>query len=179
MMGKKKSLLTQIPGFKKSRKYPIKYDEYGRSARRQAFQLFSQGHRPMQIYKTDLIPVPLKTLFRYYEDWKKQKHKIPYSTLRRYMKESPEFSERFIGILADYFDVSDEEITLRIQRPWGLSSLSKGELPDRRLYRIQSEIESRLEAALRFIYLWERIHQNSPKQIRRFILQILGLKDDY
>ena len=47
-----------------------------------------------------------------------------------------------------------EGIILRMQKPWGVMSLSKGELPDRRLYRIQSEIEDRL------IYLIENIYHS-------------------
>jgi len=59
--------------FRKSRKYPIKYDEYGRASRQQAFALFSEKYRPSQIFRENLIPVPLDTLFRYFEDWKKQR----------------------------------------------------------------------------------------------------------
>lgn len=164
--------------FHKSRKYPIIRDEYGRSTRRQAFDLFNEGYRPSQIFKENLIPVSMKTLFRYFEDWKKRKHKVSYSTLKRYLKGSPEFSEKYVKMLADYYGVSEEQIILRMQKPWGLSSLSKGELPDNRLYRIQSEIENRLEAALRLIYLAEKIYRNSPKQINQFIFEILALKDN-
>ena len=53
-----------------------------------------------------------------------------------------------------------EGIILRMQKPWGVMSLSKGDLPDRRLYRIQSEIEDRLEGALGLIYLTENIYHS-------------------
>ena len=162
----------------KSRKYPIIRDEYGRSARQQAFDYFAEGYRPAQIFKQELIPVPIETLFRYYEDWKKQKHRVPYSTLRKYMRKNPEFSEKYIKMLADYFEVSTQDIVLRIQKPWGITSLSKGELPDNRLYRIQSEVEERLEAALRLIYLGEQLCRNPPKQIKRLITEIVTLKDN-
>ena len=56
--------------------------------------------------------------------------------------------------------------------------LTKGELPDRRLERSRSEKEERLEAALRLMFLTEKIFRNSPKQISRFIFEILALQDN-
>lgn len=162
----------------KSRRYPIIRDEYGRSARQQAFDYFAEGYRPAQIFKQELIPVPIETLFRYYEDWKKQKHRVSRSILRKYLKEKSEFSEKYIKMLADYFGVSEEQITIRMQKPWGITSLSKGELPDNRLYRIQSEVEERLEAALRLIYLGEQLCRNPPKQIKRFLAELIILRDN-
>lgn len=162
----------------KSRKYPIKYDEYGRSARQQAFELFGEGYRPAQICEENLIPVPIKTLFRYFEDWKKQKHRTSLSILKKYMKERPEFSEQYIKMLADYYEVPPEDIIVRMQKPWGITDLSKGELPDRRLYRIQSAVEERLELALRFIHFGERLCDNSPEQNKRLLQEIVTLKDN-
>ena len=101
----------------KSRKYPIKYDEYGQSARRQAFALFDQGYRPAQVFKLKLVSVKLNTLYRYFEDWKKQKHKVNRATFRKYMRENPEFMEKYIKILADYFEVPPEDIIVRLQKP--------------------------------------------------------------
>ncbi len=77
----------------KRRDYPIKRDEYGRSARQQAFALFTEGYRPSQISKNNLIPVSMKTLLRYFEDWKKKNHRSSRSVLRRMMKNNPEFTE--------------------------------------------------------------------------------------
>ena len=74
--------------FHKSREYPLIRDEYGRSARQQAFELFIGGYRPSQIFKEGLIPVSIKTLLRYFEDWKKQKHRVSRLLIRRIMKMS-------------------------------------------------------------------------------------------
>ena len=80
--------------------------------------------------------------------------------------------------LADYYGVSEEEIILRMRKPWGITDLSKGELPDNRLYRIQSEVEERLEAALRLIYLGEHVCKNGPKQVTRLIWDIVTLANN-
>ena len=163
--------------FHKSREYPIIRDEYGRSARRQAFDLFIEGYRPSQIFKENLIPVSMKTLLRYFEDWKKQKHRTSRSVFRKIMMQNPEFTEKYVQMLADYFEVPPEDIIVRMQKPWGITDLSKGELPDRRLYRIQSAVEERLELALRFIHFGERLCDNSPEQNKRLLQEIVTLKD--
>jgi len=162
----------------KRRDYPIKRDEYGRSLRQQAFELFTEGYRPAKIYKENLVEASMKTLLRYFEDWKKQKHRTSRSILRRIMKKNPEFSDEFVKKLADYFGVSAEQIILRMQKPWGITGLSKGALPDNRLYRIQSEVEERLDTALRLIYLGEQVYKNSPNQVKRLIWDIVTWTDN-
>lgn len=162
----------------KSRDYPIQRDEFGRSMRKQAFELFDEGYRPAQVFKQSLVAAPMKTLLRYFEDWKKQNHKIPRAELKGYLKRNPEFSQKYVSMLAEYFGVPAEDIIVRMQKPWGITSLSKGELPDRRRYRIQSKIEKRLEAALRLIYLAEYVYKNSPEQVTQLIWDIVKLSDN-
>jgi len=161
----------------KSRKYPIKRDEDGLSARKQAFDLFDRGYRPARIYKEELVSVSLKTLFRYFEDWKKLRHRVSYSTLKQYIKENPEFKEEVVKRLADYFGVLPEQIVLRMRKPWGLMQLMKGELPDIRLEVVRSGIEDRLEAALRLIYLG-KLFKNSPDQINQVLHDMLTLRNN-
>ena len=162
----------------KRRDYPIKRDEYGRSARRQAFDLFTERYRPSQISKEGLVPISTKTLLRYFEDWKKKKHRASRSILRKIMKKNPEFTEKYVQMMADYFEVSPEDIMVRMQKPWGIEQLTRGELPDNKLARLQSEKEVRLEAALRLIYFAERLCRNSPEQNKRLITEIVTIKDN-
>lgn len=162
----------------KSRKYPIKYDEYGRSARQQAFELFDQKYRPAQIYREELLPVKRNTLYRYFEVWKKERYKVSHATFKKFMREHPEFTEDYIKTLADYFEVTPEFITIRMQKPWGIEQLTSAKLPDNKLARIQSEKEVRLEAALRLIYLGEQFFKNSPDQVKQLIYDIVTLKDN-
>ena len=162
----------------KRRDYPIKRDENGRSLRQQAFELFSEGYRPAQIFKGNLVAASMKTLLRYFEDWKKQKHRTSLSLIKKWLKENPEFSEKYIKMLADYYEVSPQDIVLRSQKPWGIMRLTKGELPDKKLERSRSEIEERLEGALRLMLFTEKIFRNPPRQVGRFIYEILTLTDN-
>jgi len=162
----------------KRRDYPIKRDEYGRSARQQAFALFTEGYRPSQIFKEGLVPVSMKTLLRYFEDWKKQKHRTSRSVFRKIMMENPDSTEKYVQMLADYFETQPEDIIIRLQKPWGIEQLTRGKLPDIKLVRLQSEKEARLEAALRLIYFAERLCRNSPEQNKRLLQEIVTLKDN-
>lgn len=159
----------------KSRKYPIIRDEYGRSARQQAFELFWEGYRPAQIHKQKLIHVPIKTLFTYFEQWKKLNDRVSYSTMRKWMKKKPEFSEKVITMLADYLGMSREEVIIRRQKPWGLMQAMKGKWPNYRIKREQNEIESRLQGALELILLAERFG-NDREEFRKEIMKLLSKK---
>lgn len=162
----------------KRRDYPIKMNEYGHSLRKQAFEFFNEGYRPAQVFKGNLVAASMKTLLRYFEDWKKQKYRPSHSLIKKWLKENPDFTEKYVKDLADYFEVPPEDIIVRIQKPWGIEQLTRGELPDIKLVRLQSEKEARLEAALRLIYFAERLCRNPPEQNRRLIQEIVTLKDN-
>ena len=144
--------------WRKSRKYPIKRDEFGQSARQQAFALFREGYRPSQIDKQEMIPVSINTLFRYYEDWKKlpQNFKLKYLIQKIRLKNDTEFSHKFVQELAEFLGMSWEEATTRLHQPWSLKQLLLGEWPNYRRQKTQSEQERRLKAALELICLHEK-----------------------
>lgn len=155
----------------KGRKYPLEKDEFGQSLRKRAFDLFREKYRPAQVSKT--LPISMKTACRYFEDWKKITRKVPYSHIKELMKKNTEFSEKVLGILVDYFDVPREQIILRMQRPWGLMRLLKGELPNKKLLKAQSVIERRLEAALRLIVFAELLNKKSPETVKKELNRII------
>ena len=155
----------------KWRKYPIKRDEDGRSLRQQAFALFDKKLRPSEIYKQRLVQASQKTLFRYYEDWKKEGNHISYRAIKKIFKNNPDFTENLIEALSKKLEMPVEEVRRRIVEPWGLKQELRGEWPDYKLEREQSEIEDRLEGALAIICVME-LFQNSPEQISELLVQI-------
>ncbi len=94
------------------------------------------------------------------------------------MRENPESTEEYIKKLADYFEVTPEDIAIIMQKPWGIEQLTRGKLPDNKLARIQSDMEDRLEASLRLILLGEKFYENSPKQVKQLIWDIVTLTDN-
>lgn len=127
----------------KWRRYPIRWDDRGRSLRRQAFQLFNQKLRPSQIYKQQLLQAKPKTLLRYYEDWKKKGDHSSYRIIRKVMKNNPDFTDHMVQGLAKHLEMSVEEVKERMLRPWGLKQALRGQWPDYRLEKTQSEVEAR------------------------------------
>lgn len=157
----------------KSRKYPIKRDEYGRSARQQAFVLFGKGYRPSQIDKQEMIPASIKTLFRYYEDWKKLPYnfELKYLTLKMMRQNDTEFSHKVVQDLAEFLGMSWEEAITRLHKPWALKQLLCGEWPNYRMEKVQSEQERRLKAALELISMHEKLGV-TPEEITEALCKL-------
>ena len=161
----------------KWRRYPIKRDERDRSLRQQAFELFDKKLRPSEICKQQLLPARLKTLLRYYEDWKKKGDHVSYRITRRVMKENPDLTEKLIEALSKKLDMPVEEVIKRLQKPWGMKQALRGQLPNYGLEREQSDVEARLQGGLRFIRI-AGLFQNSPKELAELLQQIILLKEN-
>ncbi len=162
--------------FWKWRKYPVRRDEEGRSLRQQAFRLFDKGFRPAKIYKQKMIAAKLRTLFRYFEDWKRDKKRLSYQTLRKLMKEIPEFTDDVIKALSEKLKMSIEEVQRRLNRPWGLKQALLGEWPDYRLRQKQMKVEARLMGGLHFMHIGELLGK-SPETLAQLLLYILTMKN--
>jgi len=136
---------------KKSRKYPIKRDEYRRSARRRAFEAFDYGKRPAEVAL--MVAISLKTACRYFADWKKQPGdlRLTYRMHKAMLKDDDEFSQQVIKAVAANLGMSEEEVVTRLQRPWGLKQLLLGKWPNYIREERRSQAESRLEAALNIV----------------------------
>lgn len=162
--------------FWKWRKYPIKRDENGHSLRQQAFLLFDKGFRPAQIYKRRMVAAKQKTLFRYFEDWKKEGSHLSYQMIRRAMKESPEFTDDLIKALSKKLKMSIEEVRSRLIKPWGLKQALLGKWPNYELRQKQRKVEARLMGGLHFMHVGELLGK-SPEALAQLLLLITTMKD--
>ena len=162
----------------KWRKYPIKQDEQGRSLRQRSFELFDKKLRPSEIYKQHLLTIKQKTLLRYYEDWKRKKgDHVSDRMIKKVMKNNPDFTEKLTRTLSQELEMPFEEVIKRMQKPWGLQQALRGQLPDYRLEREQSEIEARLNGGLGFMQMGE-LFQKSPKELAELLQQIVMLPEN-
>jgi len=89
------------------------------------------------------------------------------------LKRSPELNERVIALLATSLDMTPEEVTIRMQKPWGLLQAMKGEWPNFRLERQQAATEGRLTAALQVIRLAEVFGQKDPQFVRETLKRLI------
>lgn len=153
------------------KKRPAPKDLHQPSLRLRCFELFRQGQRPGQVCKT--VPVSLRTACRYFEDFKKLHHWVPYRTIRRWVRENPEFSEKVITLLATHLDMPPEAVISRLEKPWGLYGALRGAWPNFRLERERSELEARLLAALEVVKFAEVFGRRDPEFVRATIRQLI------
>ena len=67
------------------------------------------------------------------------------------MKNNPDFTEQLIRTLSQELEMSFEEVIKRMRRPWGVKQAVRGQLPDYRLKREQTNLEVRLNGGLGFM----------------------------
>jgi hypothetical protein len=165
-----------MPLFSKHRKYPIRRDQYGRSMRAQAFYWFQRGYRPSEIIQQGLVKAKMKTLLRYYADWKKRGGIPSVKILKEHMAKHPEINYKVVSTLALRLGITEEEVSFRLQKPWGLVQLLKGATPDADDIN-QTEIERRLEAASRILSLAD-LFGNRAEDFSILIGAIMRLRDN-
>lgn len=154
------------------RKYPIKRDPSGRSARQRAFALFTEGKRPAQVCK--MLPMSFRTACRYFQDYRQLNHLISYPAMRRWMREHPEFSERVIDVLAKNLQIPLEQVMARVGRPWGLLELMKGRWTSSEVKEHRTQMEERLEAALLIIQFADKFGGNSPHRVKQLFTRLMS-----
>ena len=106
--------------FKKRRRYPIRRDKSGRSLRQQAFDFFDEGFRPYHLYKEKLVGASPRTLFRYYEDWKRINDHPSDSIMKKAMRREPGLSEDLVKELSEQIDMPVKEVMVMVSQPWGM-----------------------------------------------------------
>jgi len=150
--------------FKKTRKYPIQRDEYGRSLRQRAFEYFDKGKRPVEVSR--MLNMKRETALRYFEDWKKQPKKLQarYDLLRSIFRSHPKLANDIVTVIAREFGMTRKAVIARIHKPWGFHQLLMDKWPNLRLNKEQLIHEARLLAAERFIKFIE-LKGLSPEEI--------------
>ena len=157
--------------FHKGRKYPIKRDIFGRTARQWVFHYFDEGMGPAEA--APKAGVSTRTARRYRADWKKTPRGLQsrYEVVKRLMMTDLNFSQETIELIADNLGMSQEEVIERLQRPWGLKQLLMGRWPNYRRQEEQRKTEVRLEAALKLVLLFEQ-SEMTPEKIGAWSLEI-------
>lgn len=149
---------------RKRRKYPIKRDERGLSARKRAFDAFDRGMSPAQV--SSEYGIEIKTARRYYSSWEKQPPRLEkrYQALTEVLRKHPELRHKFVETTADSLGMPVGEVEQRLQRPWGLKRLLTGEWPDYAEEERKRKEENRSEAALALVKFVE-LCRMSPQEL--------------
>jgi transposase len=138
------------------REYPIRRDESGKSARRRAFELFDEGLQSAEVAQA--TGISRRTAYRYCSDWNGQEKNLEmrYRLVRRMYQRSRGFSDEMVKGLSKYFGWSEEEVVARLAKPWAIKQLVMGKWEKVRKREAQSQMEARLDLALRLAGVLER-----------------------
>lgn len=116
--------------FKRGRKYPLKRDEDGLSARQRAFADFDEGKKPSDVVKH--VEISKRTANRYYASWKKlpPDFNSRYKELKKGFKEHPELLDMTINFLCQRYKIPHDEAIVMLQRPYGTKKIVRGDLEE-------------------------------------------------
>ena len=143
---------------RRRRKYPIKRDESGKTARRRAFELFDNGKRPAEV--AYLVGITKRTGFRYFQDWKKlgPNFEARYTIVKKVLDSSPKHHEGAVKMICELLGLPEEEVRARFQEPWGLKRFMMDRWSTKETdtnSTEQSKEWARFKEALDLIYLTE------------------------
>ena len=140
----------------KPRKYPIKYDEFGRSARKQALEFFDKGRMPEEV-EQELDDIPLLTARRYYYQWKKLPKDLDasYRLLKSMLKSSPRAMQEMVEDFTQKTSMTEDEVLAELQKPWAFRRLVLGWWADKVRISQRDRIMRRLQAAAHMVYIFE------------------------
>jgi hypothetical protein len=112
-------------GRKKRRKYPVKVDEKGRSARTRCFEMFAEKVPLDEI--AEKVGVKVDTVRRYHQQWKKDPDlERRYTYVKSLFKKTTPDREYNIELFARAWGIPKEQLETILSQPHGLRRLMTG-----------------------------------------------------
>ena len=152
-----KKALKAVPAVlgRKRRRYPIRRDERGKSARRRSFDLFDRGGTSAEVVEE--IGISSRTAYHYHSEWRTLPKTLvtKYWLVRKSYQRSQGFSDEMVKKFSKYFGWSEEEVIVRLEKPWGIKQLVMGKWEQARKREVQNQMEVRLDTALRLVGVME------------------------
>jgi hypothetical protein len=119
--------LSELFRSKKRRKYPVKFDKRGKSARSRCFEMF-EGKTPLsEIAK--YLGIKIETVRRYHVQWKKDPDlEGRHAYLKQFFKKTAPDREKNIELVARACGIPKEQFETVLSQPHGLRRLLTGKL---------------------------------------------------
>jgi hypothetical protein len=135
-------------GRKKGRRYPVKRDEAGKSARQRCFEMFEDRLPAPEIVKA--TGVTIGTVNKYHQQWKKQPElEKQHAYFRELLKKKAPAHERNIDLVARLCGVQREELETMLLKPHGLKRMMMGKF----YFPVQAEADHKRHRALEMAML--------------------------
>ena len=110
---------------KKRRKYPVKFDERGKSARSRCFEMFADETPLSEIVKE--VGVKIETVRRYHLQWKENPNfEQQHAYFKELLKKTAPDRERTIELCARACGITKEQFETILSQPHGLRRLMMG-----------------------------------------------------
>jgi len=119
--------MTIFKGFRrmKRRKYPIRRDERGKSARSRCFEEFKDNTPLSEIAK--IVDVKLATVRRYHQQWQKNPNfEQQYAYIKGLLRKEAPDRERMIELCARAAGITKEQVETILHQPNGLKRMMTG-----------------------------------------------------
>ena len=144
-----------MPWQAKRRRYPIKRDEQGRSARQRAFALFDQGCTPAGVAAQ--VEISARTARRYHADWKKrpENYDIRYVLMKMALLDQ-HVRSRVAQAVASELKLPVRAVLPYLSRPWAAKQLLTGEWRNWAAEERERRERLRVKAATDIIEMHER-----------------------
>ena len=133
---------------KRKRKYPIKRDEFGRSARSRCFEMFDDNIPLPDI--AEALGLKIETVYTYHRQWKKDpEFDKAYAYLKRVLDKRAPDREPTLKLVAKISGMDKKEFETLLQKPHGLKRLMMGKI----YFPKQSDADHRRYVALEIAML--------------------------
>jgi len=111
---------------RRGRKYPIKRDDEGRSARHRAFDLFDKGLMPAQVAAQ--VGISARTARRYRADWRKRPtdYRFQYILMKQFLRHA-NVRHLFATEIAKRLHLPVRFVMRRLSQPWAAKQILTGE----------------------------------------------------
>ena len=118
--------LVRLFRVKKSRKYPIQYNDRGLSLRARCFERFNDGERPVEVAKE--LETKVSTVKKYFQDWKKfgPDFDKQYIFTKGLFKKTASNRDYNLDLFARAWGIQTEELETLLGTPHGLRRLITG-----------------------------------------------------
>ncbi len=87
------------------------------------------------------------------------------------MKMNPDIKKEIVTALSEQLEMPVEEVIKRMGKPWGLVQYLRGQWPNPRLSREQSDVERRLSGSLWFLHFAD-MFKNNLEQISELLVEL-------
>jgi hypothetical protein len=121
--------IRKLLGLKRSRRYPIQRDRYGRSLRQNCFEAFDSGKRPAEVIKE--LKVNPYTVFTYFRQWRRigPNFEKQLKYIKGLLADGSPDRDRMLMFISDTVGISVTELLIILSKPHGLRRLLTRTLP--------------------------------------------------